>query len=615
MTGRAPITPLASAHDLRSGGAGVIRARWGHVVATDRERAGEIGFITLLRAAACALVVYSHLVDGATRDAYHIRWRPSEAVTAVVLVPLGITDGGGFLGVALFFLISGFIITHTARRENARAFVVKRAVRIYPPLLAAIGLTLALSRAGMADRTHIPWRDVLLGATLTDVFASIAHPVLAVSWTLSIEVVFYLHLALLLPVARARPAAAAAALMLWSVAATEVCDGWYRTTGWGPAHTAGLVLEYLPVFACGMVAWAWWQGHVGGRGALALGALAFLAIVHNLWRSQPAYLSGPDGHIGQIAYAAAVFVVCLLASDRLTVPAPVRWLATVSYAVYLVHFPLGFWLLDRLIPRIGFTAALVTTLAAVGMASSALWRCVERPSQRAARALLARDPALPLARRNRPVGRVEREGNMAGSVSQPSGRYRYGMPDAPGTVRSDRGGRLTVTRRVIGKGERDDKHHGARLALGGVHVLRVEQPADIGVHELPRPLLVGRRIRALVVDRDGDGDARPLPRLRRHFPMLHRDPRRLRVPLVDVLRRGMLRLQVRRPERCGDVEALRGDQLVETEHGGLRAGRLRDNSRRGRRRGRRGGRRRWHRRRGGGGERRCGGGLGCGVRR
>lgn len=359
----------------------------------DREATGEIEFITLLRAAACLMVVYSHLVDGATRDAYHVRWRPSEAMTGYLLAPLGITEGFGFLGVALFFLISGFIITHTAQRESARSFVVKRAMRIYPPLLAAIGLTLALSRAGMPNTAHVPWRHVLLSATLTDVFASIAHPVLAVSWTLSIEVVFYLHLALLLSLVRAHPTAVAAMLALWSVVATEACDGWYRATRWEPAHTTGLVLEYLPIFACGMVAWAWWQGRVGRWGALALGALAYLAVVHNLWRSQPAYMTGPDAHVGQIAYATAIFVVCLLASDRMTVIAPVRWLAKVSYAVYLVHFPLGFWLLDRLIPRIGFTAALVMTLAAVGVASAAIWRCVERPSQRAARALLARGHA------------------------------------------------------------------------------------------------------------------------------------------------------------------------------------------------------------------------------
>lgn len=372
----------------------VTKVTWrGHAVATDRATAEDIGFVTLLRAAACLMVVYSHLVDGATREAYHVRWIPSEAMANIILAPLGITQGGGFLGVALFFLISGFIITHTAQRESARSFVIKRTARIYPPLLAAIGLTLALSRAGMPGAAHIPWRNVLLSATLTDVFASIAHPVMAVSWTLSIEVIFYLHLALFLPLVRARPTAVAAALALWSVAATEACDGWYRITQWGPAHAAGLMLEYLPIFAGGMVAWAWWRGRVGGRGALALGVLTYLAVVHNMWRSQPAYLAGPDAHVGQIAYAAAIFVVCLLASSRMTVIAPVRWLAKVSYSVYLVHFSLGFWLLDRLIPRIGFTAALVTTLAAVGVASAAIWRCVERPSQRAARALLARGHA------------------------------------------------------------------------------------------------------------------------------------------------------------------------------------------------------------------------------
>ncbi len=358
-------------------------------MATDRGAAREIGFITLLRAAACAMVVYSHLVDGATRAYYHIRWAPGEAIADGVFAPLDITEGAGVLGVALFFLISGFVIAHTAQRERPRSFMLKRVLRIYPPLLAAIALTLALAGGGPAGASGSTlWRHVLLSATLTDVFASVPHPVMAVSWTLSIEMVFYLIAAPLVPLMRARPAAAAATLTLWSVAATEACDWWYRAARFGLPHAAGVVLEYLPLFACGMIAWAWWRGRVGGRGALALGALALGAVVHNLWRSQPAYLS--DGHVRQIVYAAGLFVACLLTSERISVAAPVRWLASVSYSVYLVHFALGFWLLDRLIPRLGYSAALVATIAAVIATSAALQRCVERPSQRLARALLTR---------------------------------------------------------------------------------------------------------------------------------------------------------------------------------------------------------------------------------
>lgn len=359
-------------------------------MAVERGAAGEIGFVTLLRAAACAMVVYSHLVDGATHAYYHIRWAPGEAVTENVLTPLGITEGAGFLGVALFFLISGFVIAHTAQHECRRSFIVKRVLRIYPPLLAAIALTLALSHGETVGISGIPWRKVVLSATLMDVFASVPHPVMAVSWTLSIEMLFYFLLAPLIPLVHTRPAAVAAILTTWSVLVTDLCDWWYRATRFGPPHAVGVVLEYLPVFACGMIAWTWWSGRVGGRRALALGMLAIGAVIHNVWRSQPAYLAGTDGHVRQIVYAVILFVVFLRMSGRISVAVPIRWLAKVSYSVYLIHFALGFWLLDRLIPRVDYTAALVAAIAAIGATSALFWRYVERPSQRLARAILAR---------------------------------------------------------------------------------------------------------------------------------------------------------------------------------------------------------------------------------
>lgn len=64
------------------------------------------------------------------------------AVMLVVLSHAGLTAVPGGSGVTIFFVISGFIITHLLLRElektnsfDIRGFYLRRALKIFPPLL------------------------------------------------------------------------------------------------------------------------------------------------------------------------------------------------------------------------------------------------------------------------------------------------------------------------------------------------------------------------------------------------------------------------------------------------------------------------------------------------
>ncbi len=94
--------------------------------------------ITLLRAIAALMVVYDHLF-GVLPSQYF--GSPTFLVPLIqnnITTPLGIIQDFGWIGVALFFIVSGFIITHVAMRESRTEFLVKRIFRIYPPLILAI---------------------------------------------------------------------------------------------------------------------------------------------------------------------------------------------------------------------------------------------------------------------------------------------------------------------------------------------------------------------------------------------------------------------------------------------------------------------------------------------
>src|SRR2546430_2700946 len=131
------------------------------------------------------------------------------AVTAVVLYHLGAL-GGGFLGVDVFFVLSGYLITglllfehqHTGR-ISLGAFYLRRARRLLPALyvLLAVVATLAVVvRPGdLAGLRHDLWAAVgyatnwWLIAEGSSYFGAGAHPsMLTHLWSLAVEEQFYL---------------------------------------------------------------------------------------------------------------------------------------------------------------------------------------------------------------------------------------------------------------------------------------------------------------------------------------------------------------------------------------------------------------------------------------
>src|SRR5271169_6119933 len=116
----------------------------------------RIGVINALRALAALFVAWGHFVAGQGK----------------YLSPSG---KYGYLGVHIFFVISGFVIpwslyrTHYVLRDYPR-FLLKRNVRLYPPYLASIAITILAANFVMAPlfqtpRLTITGRNLLLHFT------------------------------------------------------------------------------------------------------------------------------------------------------------------------------------------------------------------------------------------------------------------------------------------------------------------------------------------------------------------------------------------------------------------------------------------------------------------
>lgn len=108
----------------------------------------------------------------------------------------------GGLGVEIFFVISGFLITNLLLREIRRtqrvdlqAFYVRRSLRIFPAYLCLLGTVFVVSQLGFAT---ISWRDWLAATTYTLNFVHRPAWEVGHAWSLSIEEHFYLLWPLLL---------------------------------------------------------------------------------------------------------------------------------------------------------------------------------------------------------------------------------------------------------------------------------------------------------------------------------------------------------------------------------------------------------------------------------
>ena len=148
-------------------------------------------------------------------------------------MPLKATSTVGYVGVAFFFVLSGFVLTWSTPIYNgveAKQFWIKRVARVYPSHLAMMVIALLLP----ARPLPLTWVAVPPNALLLQSWFSpndIAFGVNAVSWSLSCEAFFYLCAPLLISVLNAlKPlqrylAAAAGAGVAWSIGLVMAANG------------------------------------------------------------------------------------------------------------------------------------------------------------------------------------------------------------------------------------------------------------------------------------------------------------------------------------------------------------------------------------------------------
>ena len=98
----------------------------------------------------------------------------------------------GYLGVELFFMISGFVILMSAEGRTTKQFAISRFVRLYPTYWLAIGLTTVVM---VATGAGPPIGDVVANLTMLHTYLGVEH-LDGTYWSLVVEMRFYLLMAI-----------------------------------------------------------------------------------------------------------------------------------------------------------------------------------------------------------------------------------------------------------------------------------------------------------------------------------------------------------------------------------------------------------------------------------
>jgi exopolysaccharide production protein ExoZ len=350
----------------------------------------NIRFIELLRGPAALLVVWAHLV-GVWLDSTGRSWKTLRVVREYITTPLGIIQDFGYFGVALFFLISGYIITHTAQNEDRLSFAIKRILRIYPPFILSIILIFLLTKV---DPSHplgnYTFTDYLWAATLFNFYKANQNAVSAVAWTLVIELFFYILCIILLTQIKKKPWLASLLMTLMCVFVL------HYERSFGPYFfLVAVVCSFLPCLLMGQLIYFYSQKRINVWVFAILTIANYRTLIHGVLKIQTQFYAPPNSYMTSFLFCYLIFIICMLLNDRLDNKKlyyrVIAFFSKISYSLYLNHGYLGMVILWILVPYTGrYYLSLMVAVSVVITYSYLSYLFVEEPSRRLARRILSR---------------------------------------------------------------------------------------------------------------------------------------------------------------------------------------------------------------------------------
>jgi len=315
----------------------------------------RLNVLDLLRGVASLAVCWFHLTNG------NENFLPQGWLRA--------SGAYGWLGVNVFFVISGFIIPYSLFQGGYRLgdygrFLLKRVLRLDPPYIAAIALIVGLGFltshmpgfrgqpfqvSAMQLLVHLGYANVLLG-----------YPWLSpVFWTLAIELQYYLLVGLLFPLLISKRIAVRTITFVCLAVFAFLIPG------------RPFVFHWLFLFMLGIATFQFRKGDLSRAAYWIHWALLTVGACYM------------DGVVVGLAGAATALVIAFVNAKP---GKPWIFFGLISYSLYLIHVPIGGRVIN-LAERLPRTLMIELLALATGLALSIFtawlfYKWIERPAQR-----------------------------------------------------------------------------------------------------------------------------------------------------------------------------------------------------------------------------------------
>lgn len=293
-----------------------------------------------------------------------------------------LTGKYGWLGVEVFFVISGFVIPYSLYRAKYQlraypTFLLKRIIRLDPPYIASIVIILLIAYALVIHKGQAPQVEgaplsvarVLLHLGYLNMFSS-DNWLNPGYWTLAVEFQYYLMVGLVYPLFIS--GRRIVRLGIFFCLATLWFLGGHRLLSGGAPYST-FMIHFIFLFFMGILSFQRRVSIIGRGEYLALLVLTTVGCFLTL---------------GMLPTLAGLFAVYVISSYERTNKAIINFFGKISYSLYLLHWPIGLLTITVLNAKvlqaesaIARIFLLLMGLVACILSAYVLYVFVERPAQ------------------------------------------------------------------------------------------------------------------------------------------------------------------------------------------------------------------------------------------